>query len=117
VFRQIAEGVMAQNVKRLVDDVRDSTSNFTPYVKGGNEASAAYVLSRLGLNVTPPKGLKTEQGLVPDVTGMGARDAVYELERRGMRVALVGRGKVKSQSIAAGKAVKPGTVCELHLEI
>lgn len=117
VFRQIAEGVMAQNVKRLVDDVRDSTSNFTPYVKGGNEASAAYVLSRLGLNVTPPKGLKTEPGLVPDVTGMGARDAVYELERRGMRVALVGRGKVKSQSIAAGKAVKPGAVCELHLEI
>ena len=101
VFRHIAEGVMAQNVKRLVDDARDSTSNFTPGVKGGNEASATYVLNRLGLKGTAPKAVKTNQGIVPDVTGMGARDAVYELERRGLKVALVGRGKVKSQSIAA----------------
>lgn len=117
VFRHIAEGVMAQNVKRLVDDARDSTSNFTPGVKGGDEGSASYVLSRLGLKSDAPKMAKVNQGTVPDVTGMGARDAVYELERRGMKVALVGRGKVKSQSIAAGKAVTPGTVCELHLEI
>ena len=117
VFRHIAEGVMAQNVKRLVDDARDSTSNFTPGVKGGNEASATYVLNRLGLKGTAPKAVKTNQGIVPDVTGMGARDAVYELERRGLKVALVGRGQVKSQSIAAGKAVTPGTLCELRLEI
>jgi len=117
VFRHIAEGVMAQNVKRLVDDARDSTSNFTPGVKGGNEASATYVLNRLGLKGSAPKAVKTNQGIVPDVTGMGARDAVYELERRGLKVALVGRGKVKSQSIAAGKAVTPGTLCELRLEI
>ena len=117
VFRHIAEGVMAQNVKRLVDDARDSTSNFTPGVKGGDEGSASYVLSRLGLKGEAPKVAKVNQGIVPDVTGMGARDAVYELERRGMKVALVGRGKVKSQSIAAGKAVTPGTVCELRLEI
>ena len=117
VFRHIAEGVMAQNVKRLVDDARDSTSNFTPDVKSGDEGSATYVLSRLGLKGTPPKVTKTNQGIVPDVTGMGARDAVYELERRGLKVALVGRGKVKSQSVAAGKAVTPGTLCELRLEI
>ena len=117
VFRHIAEGVMAQNVKRLVDDARDSTSNFTPGVKGGDEGSASYVLSRLGLKGEAPKVAKVNQGIVPDVTGMGARDAVYELERRGMKVALVGRGKVKSQSVAAGKAVTPGTVCELRLEI
>ena len=117
VFRHIAEGVMAQNVKRLVDDARDSTSNFEPCVKGGNESSATYVLSRLGLNGSVPKAVQTDQETVPDLTGMGARDAVYELERRGMRVALIGRGKVKSQSVAAGKAVTPGSVCELHLEI
>ena len=117
VFRHIAEGVMAQNVKRLVDDARDSTSNFSPVVKGGNENAAVYVLSHLGLKAAAPKEAKTSQGIVPDVTGMGARDAVYELERRGLKVALVGRGKVKSQSVAAGKAVSPGTLCELQLEI
>ena len=117
VFRHIAEGVMAQNVKRLVDDVRDSTSNFTPTVKTGNEQTANYVLNRLGLKGEAAKTKQVGRGMVPDVTGMGARDAVYELESRGIKVAVHGRGKVKSQSIAAGLAVTPGTVCELFMEI
>ena len=34
--------------------------------------------------------------------GMGAKDAVYLLESKGLKVNLVGVGKVKSQSIANG---------------
>ena len=119
VFRHIAEGVMAQNVKRLVEDIRDSTSNFTPAVKGGNETAASYVLNRLETKGAPAAAsvMKTEKGTVPDVKGMGARDAVYAMEERGLRVVVSGRGKVKSQSIAAGKKVTPGEVCELKLEI
>ena len=118
VFRHIAEGVMAQNVKRLVDDVRDSTSNFTPDVKVGDESSASYLLSRLGTkggNIAKTKKMPRNQ--VPDVIGMGARDAVRELEQRGLKVVIHGRGKVKSQSLAAGKGVTPGECCELKLEI
>lgn len=117
VFRHIAEGVMAHNVKRLVDDVRDSTSNFVPAVKGGSEASASYVLNRLGLRGTPVKAVERNLHVVPDVTGLGARDAVYELERRGIKVLISGRGKVKWQSIAAGKPVTQGAVCQLQMEI
>ena len=117
VFRNIAEGVMAHNVKRLVDDVRDSTSNFVPQVKGGDEKAATYVLNRLGVKGETTKTAKAGRGVMPDLTGMGARDAVYELESRGLRVSLLGRGKVKAQSIAAGKIVTPGAVCELKLEI
>jgi cell division protein FtsI (penicillin-binding protein 3) len=54
---------------------------------------------------------------VPDVKGMGARDAVYELEKRGLKVVIHGRGKVKSQSVAAGMAIQPGAVCDLYMEI
>jgi len=117
VFRHIAEGVMAQNVKRSVDDVRDSTSNFTPEVKVGDEASAMYVLNRLGTKSPTAKTRKTARNVVPDVTGMGARDAVHELETRGLKVVIHGRGKVKSQSIAAGKSITPGACCELNMEI
>ena len=117
VFRHIAEGVMAQNVKRLVDDIRDSTSNFTPEVKVGDEGAATYVLNRIGTKGTPVKAKKVARNIVPDVTGMGARDAVYELENRGLKVVIHGRGKVKSQSIAAGKTAIPGERCELNLEI
>ena len=117
VFSKIAEGVMAHNVKRLVDDVRDSTSNFTPDVKVGNEQDVAYVLGRLGTKGAARKMTKTAVNLMPDVIGMGARDAVYELERRGLKVAIHGRGKVKSQSIDAGKAILAGTRCDLFMEI
>ena len=125
VFRHIAEGVMSQNVKRLVDDVRDSTSVFTPDVKAGDEQASAYVLNRLGLSANPGNSEKTGapetavygKNLVPDVTGMGARDAVYEMESRGVKVKIHGRGKVKSQSLSAGKAIVAGTVCELYMGV
>jgi cell division protein FtsI (penicillin-binding protein 3) len=54
--------------------------------------------------------------VVPDVTGMGARDAVYLLENYGIRVKLHGRGKVKHQSYAAGKPIIKGCECILTLE-
>ena len=117
VFRHIAEGVMAQNVKRLVEDVRDSTSNFTPEVKVGSTADASYVLSRLGVNGPTADMAETPRDIMPDVTGMGARDAVYELESRGVKVTIHGRGRVKSQSIAAGKPLTSGIACELFMEI
>jgi cell division protein FtsI (penicillin-binding protein 3) len=48
---------------------------------------------------------------------MGARDAVYLMERNGVKVQLSGRGKVKEQSLAAGSTVKNGMICTLKLEI
>jgi cell division protein FtsI (penicillin-binding protein 3) len=47
---------------------------------------------------------------------MGARDAVYLLENKGIKTKLKGRGKVKAQSIYAGQPIKQGMVCELTLE-
>lgn len=46
------------------------------------------------------------QNFVPSVVGMGAKDAVYLLESKGLKVNLVGVGKVKSQSIANGSVCK-----------
>ena len=117
VFRHIAEGVMAQNVWRRVDDARDQDSDFTPDVKSGNQAASTYVLSQLGVNGKQTKTTNVGLNVMPDVIGMGARDAVYELERRGIKVTIHGRGKVKSQSIAAGKSVKAGGTCELYMDI
>ena len=51
--------------------------------------------------------------VTPDVTGMGAKDAVYQLESRGLKVRVQGRGKVKSQSYPAGKAIVKGSECVL----
>ena len=52
---------------------------------------------------------------VPNVVGMGAKDAVYLMERNGMRVRLHGYGDVISQSVGAGTSVMKGAVVDLML--
>lgn len=47
---------------------------------------------------------------------MGARDALYILEREGLNVNIQGRGKVVEQSIPSGKVIQPGTTVILKLK-
>ncbi|MDY4538446.1 MAG: penicillin-binding transpeptidase domain-containing protein [Prevotella sp.] len=141
VFHDIAEGIMARNVRYDVSSSRDSLSCFVPEVKSGNILAADYVLSHLGLKTTTEwsgsyatgnpiwgtaeketKEVKlskvpmTPEGIMPDVIGMGARDAVYLLESRGLKVIIKGRGKVHQQSIAYGKPYRRGTRVTLEME-
>lgn len=140
VFRQISEGIMAQSLKLLASDARDSSSVLMPDVKNGNLLAADYVLTHLGMKTNDgwsgsyvdgnPIWGRTERngnsvtlikmpvcgkGIMPDVTGMGARDAVYMLETRGLKVTVLGRGKVREQSVAAGNNIRKGQKCVLHL--
>ena len=142
VFHEIAEGIMAQDVKLDITDARDSISILIPDVKNGNLLAADYVLSHLGIssnkwwngsyaNGNPIWGSVGHNGKnvqlaklpvynerhVPNVMGMGARDAVYLLESRGVKVRIEGRGKVVSQSLPAGHEIKKGEVCSLKMEI
>lgn len=50
-------------------------------------------------------GVRWEEGHVPDVRGMGLRDAIYLLENSGLRVIIEGAGTVKRQSIHPGTAI------------
>lgn len=55
------------------------------------------------------------KGLVPDVIGMTAKDAVYLIENSGMNVRLIGAGKIMKQSIKPGSQVYRGGLIELTL--
>ena len=57
----------------------------------------------------------TSSQSVPDVRGMGLKDAVYLLENRGLRVSVTGRGKVVNQSLASGGIIKKGQQVQLVL--
>jgi cell division protein FtsI (penicillin-binding protein 3) len=119
VFHHIAEGVMAQNLKRNVDAARDASLIMTPEVKRGDNSAANYVLASLKTKASSNSNTyyrESSKHIVPDVTGMGAKDAVYLLESRHIKARIKGRGKVKSQSIHAGTAIKQGMVCELILD-
>lgn len=140
VFHDIAEGIMAKNIRYPSKAAKDELSRFVPDVKRGNILAADYVLSKLGMKtaggwngsyangnpiwgsaksddkeVKLEKATATPRNQMPDVIGMGARDAVFILESRGMKVAIKGRGRVMQQSIAQGKPVKKGQKIELIL--
>ena len=50
----------------------------------------------------------TEEGCVPNVIGMGLEDALYLLEKSGLRVEINGYGKVVKQSLAPNTKVTNG---------
>ncbi|MBC9913632.1 penicillin-binding transpeptidase domain-containing protein [Chitinophaga varians] len=49
--------------------------------------------------------LSQAKGAVPNVTGMGLKDALYLLENAGLRVVVKGAGKVKTQSLPGGTKI------------
>lgn len=140
VFHDIAEGIMAQSLKMDVKDAHDENSILEPDVKSGNIIAADYVLTHLGYetradwsgsyadgnpiwghatrgngHIALTRQAKTRANVMPDVTGMGARDAVFLIESRGVKTKLYGRGKVTQQSIAAGHTISKGMACILTL--
>ena len=142
VFGDIAKRVMARDARRDISELVDSTAIYTPEVLRGNIADARYVLDALDIrhewdaSQTYRKGKavwgKAEnvdnqvqltevaftptEGRVPNVKGLGAKDAVYMLETCGLRVQLSGIGKVHTQSIPHGSAVKKGQTIYLKLK-
>lgn len=55
------------------------------------------------------------KGQVPDVNGLGLKDAVYLLEKEGLQVTVRGKGKVQMQSIAPGTKIVKGQSITLQL--
>ena len=137
VFSKIAERVYAKDLRLPLTNAIDTNSVVIPNVKAGEMREAQRVLEELEINVqgkvadsgkevwgnthAAPQAVVLEsrsnmQNFVPSVIGMGAKDAVYLLESKGLKVNLVGVGKVKSQSIANGTIVKKGQTVTLTLK-
>jgi cell division protein FtsI (penicillin-binding protein 3) len=56
-----------------------------------------------------------ESGVVPDVTGMSLKDAIYLLETMGLKVSITGRGIVLQQSIEPGTKISKGNIINIQL--
>ncbi|MCD7924438.1 MAG: transpeptidase family protein [Bacteroides sp.] len=138
VFGKIAERVFAKHLAQNLTEAKDSTSILIPDVKHGDISEAHYVLNKIDINSSgiseqsadgkPVWGSVTcnpdnvlfskkeiNNKLVPNVVGMGAKDAVYLLGSIGLKARVTGVGKVKSQSITAGNTVRKGQTIQLRL--
>lgn len=96
VFREISEHIMANHYLKNAKEARDYSYDFAP------------TIAREDCDTT-------SMDRVPDVCGMGAKDAVHELQKRGLKVKINGTGRVKAQSIPQGTEIKKPVTITLQL--
>jgi cell division protein FtsI (penicillin-binding protein 3) len=134
VFKSIAEEIMALKSNLKPEHLKLDTTAIYPYfpqAKGGYARALNSVMSNLNLNIRTTntnwisthttdsvldiKPLKVFKNKMPDLQGMGAKDAMYLLGQMGLRVQVNGRGKVVSQNISVGNQVTKGQLVRIQL--
>lgn len=119
VFKEVADKLYAQNI-----DIQEKHSTTLAIATGEKQISGygkdiSVMMNKMGIQGERPADdewvhlrvngykayadkNKVNHNQVPDVRGMGLKDAVYLLENQGLRVRIIGRGLVKTQSVPAG---------------
>jgi len=134
VFKEVADKIYASNIdmhKPLTDDFKREMGVF-PVIQSGLQSELKMICNELGIsnhsesdelwvktrrssNSVLWKDKKFTRALIPDVTGMTLRDAIYVLENRGLKVSTEGRGRVKKQSQLPGMKIVKGEQIKLIL--
>ena len=70
------------------------------------QASSEYIATKSEGKKVVLQPMNVKDGIVPNVVGMGLQDALFLLEKQGMRVQVIGKGTVKRQSVQHGASVK-----------
>ncbi len=136
VFQEIAEKIYSNRLElQQVDHLAARRDDGAPVSMGGRAHDLRTVFTALGVPMhdqATGEWASTQAGdsavtldtrnmpgdatgLVPNVMGMGLRDALYILENRGLRVKFQGVGSVKRQSIRPGERAPQGTTITIEL--
>jgi len=138
IFREIADKVYASSIKidPSVSSTASANKHNAPAVKCGDFKDINNALNRMGIafhgsgstgmvdasiqdstvhiaSASYQKMLK--QGIMPDLHGMNAEDAVYLLENNHLKVTVKGMGSVAEQSLPAGTKFNKGQKVLLQL--
>lgn len=133
VFKEIADRIYASDMQ-MYNNVKDhfvgNTKN--PEAKAGQSKAVKKVYNALGIkslyaaksayfnSIDTNNGVVYEEynsikGIMPNVNGMGLKDALYLLGNVGLKTKVTGSGKVFSQSIPSGSKIGKGLAVELEL--
>ncbi|MDD3108663.1 MAG: penicillin-binding transpeptidase domain-containing protein, partial [Alistipes sp.] len=135
VFKAIADRVYAKNTAwQTPISKRKKRKEETPLLKAGRAEEIREVAYHFEVPYKGRRGEAAWRGIVavdsatihyigydswsndvPSVIGMGLKEALYLLERRGMTVSFSGAGGVESQSVAPGTPVRRGMTIHLAL--
>jgi cell division protein FtsI (penicillin-binding protein 3) len=133
VFREIATRLYAMYVNRKTAPVYELKKDSSVYYYTGNTNDVKNVYNTLNVvyndsvkqanwssvyasNFQPVlKERIINSILMPDIKGMGLKDAIYLLENMGLKVQTKGKGKVMVQSILAGTTLAKGMTVYVEL--
>ncbi|WP_316806914.1 penicillin-binding protein [Pedobacter agri] len=133
VFREVADRIYASDMQMYNDVPTRLVGNTgNPPTKAGQSKATQKVYKAFGFK--PLFASKSEyynivdtsagevfqenterKGVMPNVSGMGLKDALYLLGNAGLKTKVIGSGKVTSQSIAAGTRVGKGLGVQIEL--
>ena len=141
VFKEIADKIYASKLNIQYDlNLKDTITR--EFVKSGNTADFMTISKSLG--IIPDKIISENEwstfaiytqaankqkkatqldkrtitnGIVPNVVGMNAKDAVYLLETAGLDVKITGKGTVKKQSMEPGAKAEKNSQILIELSI
>jgi cell division protein FtsI (penicillin-binding protein 3) len=134
VFKEIADKIYSKDLEihQPVAVEQESGEGIFPVIRAGKQEDLTRICSELKI---PFKSTVEDEwvrarlkdnavlwttdeiapGVMPNVTGMTLRDAIFILENRGVRVRHTGRGRVITQSVTPGAKIKEKTSITLKL--
>lgn len=134
VFREVADRIYASDVN-MYNKVEEHLAGNTvaPEAKAGQSQATKKVYNAFGVkalyaakseyfnSVDTNNGVAYEEntpvkGVMPNVNGMGLKDAMFLLGNVGLKARVKGSGKVVSQSIQAGSRIGKGLMVEILLQ-
>ena len=133
VFKEIASKLYAMYVENKNASYANNKKDSSSYFYAGYSTDIKNVLEKMSIphldsamqsnwsmlytnNYQPViKGFDVKNKTMPNVKGMGLKDALYMLENMGLKVVINGKGKVKGQSVEVGKQVVKGMVVYIEL--
>lgn len=134
VFKDIADNIYSRdlNLHAPMEQKLVTEPGVVPVVRAGRHEEVAMLCNELGVsnhsstdeewvraskeaNSVVLKKNSIVKDLVPNVTGMTFRDAIYLLEKSGLRVYYGGKGRVAEQSLAPGTRISKGSRIYLKL--
>ncbi len=128
VFKEIADNIYARDIdlhEPMQQKKFAADADVLPVIRAGNQQELTMLCNELGVSTHSlseeewVRASRTGNGvnwkkniegkdIVPDVKGMTFRDAIYLLEKSGLKVFYEGKGRVVQQSLDPGKRVGKG---------
>lgn len=134
VFREVADRIYAGDIQMYNGITERMVGNTTPpEAKAGQSKATKKVYNAFGIKtlyaaksdyfntVDTSNGIAYQEaepvkGIMPNVNGMGLKDAMYLLGNAGLKTKVKGSGKVVSQSIQAGSRIGKGLMVQIELQ-